>query len=440
MAALLIVKKMYFLKSDFNGELMSLDHLRHLIASRTAKIGLVTPDYTCLLLARAFQAIGFRVITFEIDLEGAMFPRSRGGQHSPEQSQSSWLNTADFEVVTDLQRLSDLDVILIAIPYRLTASRMVDLMAITQVATKVSLGIRSGQLVVLTGCSPPGTTRAIVLPHLGIRLKPGADFSLANSPNFENGLNPPTHRVVGGFDADSLELASLLFEQIHTPVKRVSSLEAAEVCSAVGGVTRVVNAAIANELRMICDRMDVDVREILDACKPPEFLRLMPSIEDCDPAAIVFAWGVRRYGISARLVELANELNSGILAFILEKVTNSLNDAGKSLRNSKILVLGIEKTLDRAIELMGTLMKKGAVVTYNDSYLAELPKLPDRADLSMSSTPLSSEFLQLQDCVLITAKQPTCDYSFIVANSQLVVDTQDATREVTNNREKIVRI
>jgi UDP-N-acetyl-D-glucosamine dehydrogenase len=249
--------------------------------------------------------------------------------------------------------------------------------------------------------------------------------------------------VVGGLDDASAAAAIGLWTRAGVGARRVSSLEAAEVCGAVAPLVRSIQTAAANELKVACARMGVDVWEVIGASGQRS---LTPTCSADDPAALL-VWGARRWGASFRLFECAVEINSGMSAFLISELSDVLNDRGKAVRGSKIAILGIAhtkdtNTLDRSpsLELMDLLRRKGALVSYNDPHIPSLLHVPHGPPLEpIHSQPLTAEDLSEQDCVLIAMDHSAYDYDFIVRHSKLVIDTRNATQYVTCQREKIVR-
>jgi UDP-N-acetyl-D-glucosamine dehydrogenase len=341
------------------------------------------------------------------------------------------------------------DVVLLGVPAALAeASTAPDATTLAVAARAVALSLRPGQLIVLSGPVPPGTTRGGVLPPLAASGQvPGRDFFLAFSAECgRTGARPV--RIVGGFDPDSLELAAALFDPVG-PVHRVSSPEAAELCGLAGIAAHAIQAAVGNELRQICDRVGADVWEVLAAGASVGLTIAEPGHGFGDPRPSLLARGVRRYGTSARLAELAVEVNAAVPAFVAAKVADALNDAGKPLKGSRVSILGVvEEETDTnqprtglGLELIGRLLDKGAVVTYHDPSVPLLPLTRGGAHLEpVASRPLTSEYLAAQDCVLTAFVRTALDYEFVVRHSRLVVDPSNATKGMTAGRERIRRV
>jgi UDP-N-acetyl-D-glucosamine dehydrogenase len=235
-------------------------------------------------------------------------------------------------------------------------------------------------------------------------------------------------------------------------VVRVSTPEVAEACKILENTYRAVNIALVNEMKLLYDRMGIDVWEVIDAAKtkPFGFQAFYPGPGlggHCIPLdPFYLSWIARHYGFNTRFIELAGEVNTAMPAFVVSRVADALNEAGKPLKGSRVCILGMayKKDVDDprespGFELMDLLLKKGAVVTYNDPHIPELPRMRHWPHLSMNSSPLTPEFLASQDCILIATDHTAYDYRFIVEHSRLLVDTRNATRGVTAAGGKVVR-
>lgn len=421
---------------------LAISELVAAIKAKTARIGMMDLGHMGFPLASSFTSVGFLVLAYD--------PTPNRTDASTTQLDGALSNNRleEFTVTNDPERLFEADVLIIHIEVPLISARSPDLTILTQVMQTIGKRLRVGQLVLLIGTVPPGTIRTIVLPLLSeSRLVVGRDFLLAFSSEAQNGCGKAAPRAMGGFDALSLEAASELFRFTSPFVKEMSSLEAVEVCGMVWAINQTVRRAVTNELKIICDRMSVDVQEVLSAYKPSELSGFEMSLESRDLIPDLFAWGVRRYGASARLIELACEVNDAMPAFVLEKVAQALNKEGKALKGSHILMIGMsddnnlyDPRNSPAFELMQLLLKRRAVVRYYDPYLPELPQMQDWPDLRIKSTPVTSNLLASQACVVFVTNHTTYDSKFIVAQSSLVVDTCNATKDVISGREKIIQV
>lgn len=429
------------------------------IQNKSAIVGIIGLGYVGLPLARAFAAAGLRVLGFDID--PGKVAKLNGGKSYIKQIPDQAIQTmreAGFEATERFDRLGEPDAVLICVPTPLTDTRDPDLAFVTNSARAIAAHLRNGQLIVLESTTYPTTTRGVVLPVLeSSGLTAGRDFFLAFSPEREDPGNP-THsvtsipKVVGGLNQGSADAACALYGTVVPKVIRVSTPEVAEACKILENTYRAINIALVNEMKVLYDRMGIDVWEVIEAAKtkPFGFQAFYPGPGlggHCIPLdPFYLSWIARQYGMNTRFIELAGEVNTSMPSFVISKVADALNDAGKPVRGSRIAILGMayKKDVDDprespGFELMDLLLKKGAIVTYNDPHIPELPRMRHWPHLSMTSSPLTSEFLASQDCVLISTDHSAYDYNFIVAESKLVIDTRNATKTVTRNREKVIR-
>jgi UDP-N-acetyl-D-glucosamine dehydrogenase len=344
------------------------------------------------------------------------------------------------------------------VPTPLTSAREPDLTYIVNSARAVAAALRPGQLVVLESTTYPGTTREVVVPILEQRgLRASEDFFVAFSPEREDPGNPnfsaPTiPKVVGGLDASALELAANLYGQVVVKVVRVSSPEVAEACKILENTYRAINIALVNELKILYDRMGIDVWEVIEAAKTKPFgyqaFYPGPGLGGhCIPIdPFYLTWAARRHGLNTRFIELAGEINTAMPEYVVHRLADALNERAKPVKGSKILLLGMayKKDVDDprespGFELMDLLLKKGAAVSYNDPHIPKLPPMRHYPHLHMASQALAPELLRGQDAVLIVTDHTAYDWAFIVEHAPLVVDTRNATRGVTAHRERIVR-
>ena len=429
------------------------------IQNKSATVGIIGLGYVGLPLARAFAGAGLRVLGFDID-PGKIAKLNAGKSYIkqiPDESIQS-MRAGGFEATEHFERLGEPDAVLICVPTPLTDTRDPDLAYVLNSARAISQHLRHGQLIVLESTTYPTTTRGVVLPVLeSSGLTAGKDFFLAFSPEREDPGNPTYSvtsipKVVGGLDESSSTAACTLYRTIVPKVIRVSTPEVAEACKILENTYRAINIALVNEMKVLYDRMGIDVWEVIDAAKtkPFGFQAFYPGPGlggHCIPLdPFYLSWIARQYGMNTRFIELAGEVNTSMPAFVVSKVADSLNDAGKPVRGSRIAILGMayKKDVDDprespGFELMDLLLKKGAFVTYNDPHIPELPRMRHWPHLSMTSSPLTAEYLYAQDCVLISTDHSAYDYQFIVKNSKLVIDTRNATKNVTEERQNIVR-
>jgi UDP-N-acetyl-D-glucosamine dehydrogenase len=429
------------------------------IRNKTARVGIVGLGYVGLPLVQAFTASGFRVVGFDIDPEKVR--QLTAGEsyisHIPSSQIAELLARGLFQPTTDFAKLREVDAIIICVPTPLTESREPDLTAVTGTAETIAANFRRGQLIILESTTYPGTTQDVVRPILergGLRA--GPDFHLAYSPEREDPGNPNYSarnipKVIGGLDAESLELAAELYGQVVVQVVRVSSTQVAEACKILENTYRAVNIALVNELKMLFDRMGIDVWEVIGAAstKPFGFQPFYPGPGlggHCIPIdPFYLTWIARQHNFATRFIELAGEINTQMPAYVVNRVAEFLNECGKPLKGSKILVLGVAYKPDvgdpresPSFVVIEQLLARGSSVTYNDPHVPHLPKMR-RHSIQMDSQPLTKELLASQDCVLILTSHSSYDWTWIVTYSPLIVDTRNATRNVLVGRDRIRR-
>ncbi|WP_437229753.1 nucleotide sugar dehydrogenase [Planctomicrobium sp. SH661] len=438
---------------------MSQDLLTKLEA-RQAVVGVIGLGYVGLPLLDAFINAGFRTLGFDVD--DRKVTQLNAGQsyikHVSSQRVTEWRESGRFEATSDQRRLSEPDAIIICVPTPLNESRDPDMSYIVGTGESIAANLRKGQLVVLESTTYPTTTRDVLLPILlKSGLTVGQDFYVAYSPEREDPGNPvysaaKIPKVVGGLDETSLELACALYRPAVVQIVPVRSAEVAEAAKILENTYRAVNIALVNELKMLFDRMEIDIWEVIEAAKtkPFGFQPFYPGPGlggHCIPIdPFYLTWLARRQGLSTRFIELAGEVNSNMPEYVIHRLAEFLNDVGKPVRGSKICMLGVayKKDVDDAREspaftLMKLLMQRGADLSYNDPHVPQLPETRHHPLPDLKSEELTKEFLAAQDCVLIATDHSAYDYDFIVANSKLVLDTRNATRKVSSGQEKIRR-
>ncbi|QEH37836.1 UDP-N-acetyl-D-glucosamine 6-dehydrogenase [Aquisphaera giovannonii] len=429
------------------------------IESTTVRVGIVGLGYVGLPLARAFAERGIAVLGFDTD-PGKIEKLERGESyigHIPDEVIRE-MREHRFEATNSLSRLDEPDAIIICVPTPLTDAREPDLAFVVNSVRLIGERLRPGQLIVLESTTYPGTTREVVLPLLQARgLKAGDDFFLAFSPEREDPGNPkfsaPTiPKVVGGLDPASLELAAALYARVVVRVVPVSSPEVAEACKILENTYRAVNIALVNELKVLYDRMGINVWEVIEAAKskPFGFSAFYPGPGlggHCIPIdPFYLAWVARKYGMATRFIELAGEINTSMPSYVVSRVADALNDDGKAVRGSKVTLLGMayKKDVDDprespGFELMEMLMSKGAEVDYNDPHIPTLPPMRHYPDLRMSSRELTADYLRSRDCILIVTDHSAYDWPSIARDARLIVDTRNATKDVVGGRARVVR-
>jgi UDP-N-acetyl-D-glucosamine dehydrogenase len=429
------------------------------INTKQARIGVIGLGYVGLPLARAFADKGFRVLGFDVDapkVQRLQRGESYIGHILPETVRQ--MLARGFEATDRFSRLDEPDAILICVPTPLTEAREPDLTYVTESAKAIAARLRRGQLVVLESTTYPGTTRQVVQPILESGgLEAGKDFFLAFSPEREDPGNPkfsaPTiPKVVGGLEPRSLEAAAALYGHAMAHVVTVSSPEVAEASKILENTYRAVNIALVNELKVLYDRMGINVWEVIEAAKtkPFGFQAFYPGPGlggHCIPIdPFYLTWVARKHGLSTRFIELAGEVNTAMPRYVVGRVADALNDRGKPLKGSKITLLGMayKKDVDDprespGFELMELLLEKGATVNYNDPHIPALPPMRHYPGLRMSSQNLTADYVRSQDCLLVVTDHSAYDWAWVVEHAPLIVDTRNATRDVGAPRENVVR-
>ncbi len=439
---------------------MVLKQLSERIQTKMAKVGVIGLGYVGLPLIQAFIDAGFSTLGFDLDekkIESLQKGESYIG-HIPSARIKKWLGDRAFESTAEMQRLSEPDVVIICVPTPLTDSRDPDLSYVEATARQIAGRLRPGQLVVLESTTYPGTTRDVVLPILeSSGLTIGKDFWLAYSPEREDPGNiefsaSNIPKVVGGVDEQSRTLAMQLYDHAVAEVVPVGSCEVAEACKILENTYRAVNIAMVNELKVLLQKLDIDVWEVIEAAKtkPFGFQAFYPGPGlggHCIPIdPFYLSWLARKNGVATRFIELAGEINTSMPEYVVGRVGEALNDAGKPLRGSRVAILGVAYKRDvddpresPAFKLMELLQKVGVVLSYNDPHIPVLPSMRHYDAPRLSSEPLTPEYLASQDCTLIVTDHSAYDYDEIVRYSRLVVDTRNATAAVGHGREKIYK-
>jgi len=428
------------------------------IEQKDASVGIIGMGYVGLPLVREFCRAGFKVVGFDID--PPKIEKLTAGQsyikHIPSELIARLVGSGQFQATADFQRLQDMDAIIICVPTPLDKAREPDLAAVLGTTRTIAKTLRPGQLVVLESTTYPGTTQEECRPILeATGLTCGSDFFLAFSPEREDPGNPKYSagnipKVVGGCDPQSTRLACLLYQQVIVEVVPVSSSQAAEACKILENIYRCVNIALVNELKILFDKMGIDVWEVIRAAstKPFGFHPFFPGPGlggHCIPIdPFYLSWKARQYETPTRFIELAGEVNTGMPEYVVARVAAALNAQRKPLNGSKICIAGMayKKDVDDirespSIKLANLLHAAGALVTYNDPHI---PKMITRhSTLNLESVELTDHFLAEQDCLLIATDHSAYDCDRLVRLSRLVVDTRNATRDVKDGREKIVK-
>ena len=436
----------------------SASSLSKAIEDGTAVVGVIGLGYVGLPLIDAFSTANFRTMGFDVDqtkVTRLLAGESYIGHISSERIEEL-ISSKQFVPTADMSRLTEADVIIICVPTPLSDSRDPDLTHVEATTATIAQHLRPGQLIVLESTTYPGTTRNILLPILeSTGNVVGQDFFLAYSPEREDPGNPKFSargipKVVGGIDPTSQAIAESLYERAVVSVVPVSTPEVAEACKIVENVYRSVNIAMVNELKILFDRLGIDIWEVIEAAKtkPFGFQAFYPGPGlggHCIPIdPFYLSWVARSNGLSTRFIELAGEVNRSMPHYVVQGVVHALNSKGKPLRGSRICILGVayKKDVDDprespTFDLFDLLLAGGAELSYNDPHIPQLPQMRHHDVPDLRSEPLTAEYLAEQDCVLISTDHSAYDYDFIVEHASLIIDTRNACGEVQHGRDKI---
>jgi UDP-N-acetyl-D-glucosamine dehydrogenase len=425
------------------------------ISDRTAKIGIVGMGYVGLPLALLFSEQGFHVTGFDVD--GAKVTTlNTGGSYIVRIPPTEILSARNhgFKATSDYGIISDMDAIIICVPTPLNDFHEPDLSYIVGTAKALAPHLREGQLVVLESTTYPGTTEEVLIPlldlgnRMGVRAETNGNkgvFYVAFSPEREDPGNDLVARrdipkVVGGIGPVSQDLASALYGTIFERTVKVSSPATAEMTKLLENIYRCVNIALVNELKQLCERMGIDIFEVIDAAKtkPFGFQAFYPGPGlggHCIPIdPFYLSWKAKQFDFRTRFIELAGEINMQMPYYVVEKTVDALSSCRKPLNGSKVLVLGIAYKRDiddlresPALTIIELLRQRGAEVDYNDPFFPSVGK-GRHYDLNMTSASL--EDLSSYDCVLIVTDHSAYDYQQIVNDAQLVIDTRNATHGI----------
>lgn len=429
------------------------------INRKKAVVGILGMGYVGLPLARTFCSAGFRTLGYDID--DAKVRKLNAGKsyikHIPNSTIGKLRKGGLFSASSKAGDLRKCDALLICVPTPLSKMRDPDMTYVVNTCTTVAGILQPGQLVALESTTYPGTTREVMRPILeATGLKAGVDFFLAYSPEREDPgredfTTETITKVVGGYDPKSLKIATALYGHAISKVVPVSSCEVAEASKIVENVYRSVNIAMVNELKMLFERMGIDVWEVINAAKTKPFgyqaFYPGPGLGGhCIPIdPFYLTWKARQYGMATRFIELAGEVNTAMPEYVIHHVAMALNGHKKSIKGSKILVLGLayKKDIDDirespSIELIEMLRERGAKVDYNDPHIPGTHRQREH-DLKMKSVPLTPAQLKRYDCVLIATDHSVYDYDMIVRNAKIVVDTRNACANVKGVKKNVYK-
>lgn len=413
------------------------------LQDKSAVIGIVGLGYVGLPLMLRYMEVGYKVIGFDID-QSKVDTLSQGKsyiEHIPAAAVSAAVSRG-FEATTDFKRVSEADALILCVPTPLNKYREPDLSFVLDTTDSLVPYLRAGQVVSLESTTYPGTTDEELLPRVeSSGLKVGNDIFLVFSPEREDPGNPnfstrTIPKVCGGHTSNCLEVGLALYGQVIDRVVSVSSTRAAELTKLLENIHRAVNIGLVNEMKIVADKMGIDIHEVIRAAatKPFGFVPYYPGPGlggHCIPIdPFYLTWKAREYGVHTRFIELAGEVNTSMPDYVIAKVVAALNSAKKAVNGSRILVLGIsyKKNVDDmrespSVMLMEKLQALGAAVDYSDPHVPVFPKMREHR-FDLSSIELTRESLSAYDCVLLATDHDKFDYELIKANAKLIVDSR----------------
>lgn len=429
------------------------------IQNKTATIGIIGMGYVGLPLIIEFAKAGFPVIGFDLD-EEKVSKINQGKsyiKHIPEENISIISDNDKNYATTDFSLLSVADCIIICVPTPLNIYREPDMQYIESTANTISQYLQENQLIVLESTTYPGTTSSLVKDILETSgLKAGEDFYLAFSPEREDPGNShfstkTITKIVGGYTKNCGNIANTMYKQVINTTHPVSNTDIAEATKLLENIFRSVNIAMVNELKVIFDKMNIDIWEVIDAAstKPFGFMPFYPGPGlggHCIPIdPFYLTWKAKEYGITTRFIELAGEINTSMPQYVVNKTELALNDIEKSVKGSRILIIGIayKKDIDddrespslRLIELFTDL---GADISYHDPYIPVLKKTR-KYNFELASVNLDSDIIGTFDAVVISTAHSNINYQMLADKCSIIIDTRNCMSNISNPRASIIK-
>jgi UDP-N-acetyl-D-glucosamine dehydrogenase len=427
------------------------------IKEKKAVVGIIGMGYVGLPLAVELGREGFTIIGIDINPNKSKLINAGKSDIDDisDDDLKPLVKAGKLKVTTDFSVLKNVDCVPICVPTPLSKTKDPDVSYILSAVEEVKKYLHPGQLVILESTTYPGTTEELILPMLEeTGLKVGKDFFLSFSPERVDPGNPKygtknTPRVVGGVTPWCTQITKLFYEQTITKAVAVSSTKSAEMVKLLENTFRSVNIGLVNEVALMCDRLKIDVWEIIEAAntKPFGFMPFYPGpglgghCIPIDPHYL--SWKLKSLNYYARFIELAGDINSHMPEYVMERVSRALNEREKSIKGTKILILGVAYKRDirdvresPALDVIKLLQNAGAEVVYTDPFVPSI-RMDDSV---MKSAKLTAEILKSSDCVVIITDHSSFDYDMVVQNAKLVMDTRNATKNVKKNREKIVKL
>ena len=422
-----------------------MERLLKKITDRTAHVAVIGLGYVGLPLAVGFANAGYHVTGIDVDA-GRVGRLKKGDsyiQDVPSSDLRPLVEAGRFNATTEFAPLAEADACCICVPTPLNKTKDPDVSFILQAARAVKTGLRAGQLIVLESTTYPGTTRELLLPMLEESgLKVGVDFCLAFSPERIDPGNATyrlknTPRVVGGITPTCRQAAAALYSQVVDNVLAVSSTEAAEMTKLLENTFRIVNIGLVNEIAIMCDRLGINVWEVVEAAatKPYGFIPFYPGPGlggHCIPVdPFYLSWKARQSGFEARFIELAGQVNGSMPYHVVNRVREALNSRRKSVRGSRVLVLGVAYKADiddvresPSLDILDILEKEGAKVAFCDPYVDTI----HHAGRKLKATPFRASALRSADCVVIATAHKVLDYTLVAKLADTIVDSRNALK------------
>jgi len=434
-----------------------LEDLKGKIDAREACIGVIGLGYVGLPLALELAKAGFRVTGFDLDAEKIRVLASGGSyiEDVPAAEIAKIVSAGRFSATSEFRALSSMDVINVCVPTPLTKTKDPDVSFMLRAVEEIGRRLRSGQLVILGSTTYPGTTRELYVPHLeSSGLRCGVDFGVAFAPERIDPANKKfavrdVPKVVGAESPLASELACQVFATVFDKIVPVTSTATAEMVKLLENTFRAINIGLVNEVALMCDRLGLDVWEVIDAAatKPYGFMKFTPGPGlggHCIPVDPTYlSWKMKALNFTARFIELATDVNGHMPEYVVDKVASLLNEERLAVNGAKLLLLGVAYKADvsdvresPALDITKLLLERGADVRYHDPHVSEM-----RLDgLSLKSVDLSDEQLSGADLVVILTDHTSIDYGRVVRLSHRVYDTRNATRQVTEGRERVRKL
>lgn len=424
--------------------------LKNKVIEDKFSVGIIGLGYVGLPLALEFAGKGIKVTGFDLDefkIKRILKDKKSYIKHIPSEKIKSAVEKKTLTATTDFKKLKDVDAIIICVPTPLNVNREPDMSYVVNTAEVIGKYIRKGHFISLESTTYPGTTDEILLKIFEEKgLKVGKDFYLCFSPEREDPNNEKYStstipKVLGGVTKECTEIGKLIYEKVIVQIVPVSSTKAAESAKLLENIFRSINIALVNELKVVFDKMGIDVWEVIEAAstKPFGYTPFYPGPGlggHCIPIdPFYLTWKAREYEISTKFIELAGEINTAMPEYVVNKVNHALNENKKCIKGSKILILGLsyKKDIDDlrespSLKLIELLQDEGAVVDYNDEYVTMIPKLR-KYEFKKKSVPLTKKNIAKYDLVLLSTDHSYYDHKMIYDNAKIIVDSRNAFKK-----------